>query len=1062
MGSTSRPYLIALVSFFLSLQFSAAVDWPAHQINRRQELTSFSVAEQPSSIAESFLAIAPTDISSGKNEKLEASASITGTPEEIPAVTSASQSSQPSAVTSAVNGMTTSSSDYISNSTNLPIVPRVTPGFAVAGTLMILSGAAYTVTGIRNKWLHIYLSAAYLASIGTTVLILYVMSLPVSNAIQAAYVAVVVITGAIIGGTSILFTEMMEGLGCLLGGFCVSMWLLVLQPGGIITGAGKVILIATLTIGGFSTSFSHYTKPYALIGFMSFAGATSIILGVDCFSRAGLKEFWVYLWALNSRLFPLETVSYPLTRGMKAEIGCIFILSLAGIVSQLKLWKVIQERRQQKAAEKFQDNRYIEEEEENIGRRIEINNAKERGQWEEIYGSNDKKSTQVPGRRDSGIADVLSTRERRISNVTSLTCFKDAEIGKSQQRSYATALMDKDSKSTTFTARVVQGTDDHRNPMEYFPPSELNVDPNISDMEVIDTMTRVDSKVGRTDLSPDDTDQNSIGIETNTTTAPVVIPLPFEIPDEPSDKNRSSVSTFATLGDEEDLVEQDRKSSHSSSQLTLQRNKLTHSRVNSKTTNKSGTSHHIEDDRSSLAATIDDLSDDEEIASERFCENDESAMLEEGPNSEFRINQDAESSDSETSSELDVGRSSNPKHLSSQSEINQKFEETASPRSSISGSEAKLDNEIKETSENPEKQVPSANSVIESRSKNITLDILPRQFSKIFMSYRTNEWAKHLDHADAPEIEDLSHSNEVDDILEEKPAPLNVYELQQTPVSTISLQTMHELSEQQSVSARMSSTIPYDVSTPRIIPSEKRNTYLSQSDSLIKNKSQKSLASSKRRTGVFDQSITYKAPPQTYLRGFQGRHETLIGQRDSIIKRKSLYKGSWGSSAFDLGAVATSQASSSDTGSILAQEEEDEDMPLSLRRNLIRQSSLVSTTSWSSVSNTPPMPIKFDSHQPPRRSIAVNQKLRHHQMASWRASLQQDFRAALTPRERIEQQRNIMRMSRRKEEMRRFVEERIKDKREEAWGEKMRSKEMLDAHRDAMRRMQQAANRKVA
>jgi hypothetical protein len=150
----------------------------------------------------------------------------------------------------------------------------------------MLTGAVYTVVGIKNKLLHIYLSAAYLSGLSIVVLILYVMNLPVSDAVQGAYVVAAVMTGLILGGGAIVFTEMTEGLGCLLGGFCLSMWLLVLKPGGLLTSTtSKAIFIAAFTVVGYSTSFSHYTRPYGLIGGVSFGGATVLVLGIDCFSR---------------------------------------------------------------------------------------------------------------------------------------------------------------------------------------------------------------------------------------------------------------------------------------------------------------------------------------------------------------------------------------------------------------------------------------------------------------------------------------------------------------------------------------------------------------------------------------------------------------------------------------------------------------------------------------------------------------------------------------------------------------------------------------------------------
>lgn len=72
--------------------------------------------------------------------------------------------------------------------------------------------------------LQIFLSTFFLAGLGVTVLIIYVMNPPVSNAIQGAYVTAVAITGILTGCLAVVFPEVTEALGCLLGGFCVSMW----------------------------------------------------------------------------------------------------------------------------------------------------------------------------------------------------------------------------------------------------------------------------------------------------------------------------------------------------------------------------------------------------------------------------------------------------------------------------------------------------------------------------------------------------------------------------------------------------------------------------------------------------------------------------------------------------------------------------------------------------------------------------------------------------------------------------------------------------------------------
>lgn len=192
----------------------------------------------------------------------------------------------------------------------LPIKPTITPALSVAGVILMLTGLLYTLIGIKTKWLHIFLSAAYLTSLAMAVLIVYVMRPPISIAVQGAFFVACLVTGVIFGGGSVIFADVTEGLGCLLGGYCLAMWFLVLTPGGLIkSNTGKAIFIACFTLGAFGCYFSRWTRAYGLIGAISFAGATVIVLGIDCFSRAGLKEFWLYIWGecrVQMEYFPIH------------------------------------------------------------------------------------------------------------------------------------------------------------------------------------------------------------------------------------------------------------------------------------------------------------------------------------------------------------------------------------------------------------------------------------------------------------------------------------------------------------------------------------------------------------------------------------------------------------------------------------------------------------------------------------------------------------------------------------------------------------------------------------
>ena len=188
--------------------------------------------------------------------------------------------------------------DQGTNLDQLPIKPAITPALSLAGVTLILTGVVYTLIGIRTKWLHIFLSSAYLVSLAVTVLIIYVMHPPIKSAIQGGYFVAAFVTGVVFGVGSVVFPDLTEFFGCLLGGFCLSMWFLVLRPGGLIrTTVGRVVFIACFSLGTSALYFHRFTRPYGLIGSTSFAGATVIVIGIDCFSRAGLKEFWVFIWS---------------------------------------------------------------------------------------------------------------------------------------------------------------------------------------------------------------------------------------------------------------------------------------------------------------------------------------------------------------------------------------------------------------------------------------------------------------------------------------------------------------------------------------------------------------------------------------------------------------------------------------------------------------------------------------------------------------------------------------------------------------------------------------------
>ncbi|PHH64437.1 hypothetical protein CDD82_1772 [Ophiocordyceps australis] len=445
----------------------------------------------------------------------------------------------------------------------LPLAPKLTPGWGVAGVVMLTTGLIYTLVGIKNQWVHTFFSTAYMTALGIAVLIMYVMSVPVSNAVQGGFVVAVVVSGCLVGAASMFFKELTEGLGCALGGFCISMWLLCLVPGGLLHPvAAKAIFIAAFTVVGFGFYFSRWTRDWALIMLISFAGATITVLGIDCFSRAGLKEFWVYIWNINNELFPLGANTYPVTKGIRVETTGIVIIFLMGIISQIKLWRIVREKRHQRAVERAEGQRTFDIEEAAVGRQVEEANARDRRQWERVYGNGTIASSNDS--RVSDLGDISSEKrlqESRTESCKPRSSLEVVEMGQVSDPDHLvhgpfigptlsgpTLLMSNDEATDSkFTVRV--GVDDVQGETDGDIYRDMGTDVRDVDADVDEKATAVQHTASTRSRQTFTSRRVSSQAQTMTE-APAVVPLPFVVPvmddsdDTPQD-GRSSVATFA-------------------------------------------------------------------------------------------------------------------------------------------------------------------------------------------------------------------------------------------------------------------------------------------------------------------------------------------------------------------------------------------------------------------------------------------------------------------------------------------------------------------------------------
>jgi len=117
---------------------------------------------------------------------------------------------------------------------------------------------------------------------------------------------------------------------------------------------------------------------------------------------------------LNDNVFPLNTNTYPVTKYIKAQLAGIIIIAVFGVISQLRVWKLVEEHRANNAAQQLEKQQKRDREEEALGRKIEEDLQRERARWEAAYGDNDEQHSSV-GSSITGPKNPASIRGAEVS-----------------------------------------------------------------------------------------------------------------------------------------------------------------------------------------------------------------------------------------------------------------------------------------------------------------------------------------------------------------------------------------------------------------------------------------------------------------------------------------------------------------------------------------------------------------------------------------------------------------------------------------------------------------------
>ncbi|KAI4177729.1 MAG: hypothetical protein LQ343_000193 [Gyalolechia ehrenbergii] len=472
-------------------------------------------------------------------------------------------------------------------------------------------------------------------------------------------------------------------------------------------------------------------------------------------------------------------------------------------MSQMKIWKIIKRRREQRAAEHSREEQLQEQAEEELGRKVEEGNEHDLTMWEAAYGRKSGNDCHI----DSGIGtetpsvgkaslSIVGTNKVVSSRPDSIELDdlerepRHAEGGsKSASKSKARA---------TVTVRVASDDDVVQEKSPFVSTIDrvnpINPYPDAHSLSPKDSLSFGESgDVPRAHV-------NSI----KGSSGPEVIPLPFKVPHSVLDDDRRSSIAASIASDHFSTRVLKRLSGGSLKRTASKRSQCSYIAASTSQEALMISCDEDEDRASSVEAAVDEVSDDHRsevdgttLAGLPSPDEDEKSLLKFSPPTEPHPMERPYRKISKTS----LGQTSSPS-VSAQEEAPAKDETTI--ENHAERPDATEDNTAPPPTQTPQSGAASLDGKVEDDLRDSTVvkptitDRTPEKpalrkslaeldnTSKVVMAYRTNEWAKHLDRAEKPSFDDLraAHTeNAVSRSSTEKPIPVDIPALQQTPLN---------------------------------------------------------------------------------------------------------------------------------------------------------------------------------------------------------------------------------------------------------------------------------------
>lgn len=519
-----------------------------------------------------------------------------------------------------------------------------------------------------------------------------------------------------------------------------------------------------------------------------------------------------------------------MTRNIRVELAATVIVAILGVVSQLRLWRVIRERRHKDEEMRAEEKRQKEEAEAENSKRLEEDNIKERLEWEAKYGNNRNSPPgpnlpELPGDAKC-LADIELEKVDEINSVSSSSeesyrCSDCRERADNGESAYASSV-------TSDTSGATEGTQTRQHEemdqsLDGEDSSQKLDDKNAVRIKMFDgtvaAQMRDDESSDMTAIVGSDTDSDRMSGGSSWARSSVKSSVRSDSEEALIPPKDGSPSTDGEMNGRRDTESSSLTIAAVDGVATRKASEINDKCADKETLSSTGTSSS----RLNVGENIDDRSVySREVEDQKLCpmQDIEAAQGKQNDSAPDKSKEDSPTSPS-------ISQSGEKPALKEEGKPLTEPSEQSEPRGALvekadSMNEAIVSKDTNSTSEykgpkSPEEQDPRSSSGVESSSKEseisnekqksskpkakvktkpkeepVKLDAkavkhLPHRASKMIQSYRTDEWAKHLADAEIPEPEPI-HSVENErhgepEETRESAAPVNVEELLQTPLN---------------------------------------------------------------------------------------------------------------------------------------------------------------------------------------------------------------------------------------------------------------------------------------